>query len=117
KHHPEAEGGIGGILLHHAQLAARVRFLEQVGEIEPGGTRAGDEDLHYPQILRAASTQSSACATSSASRGQAANSATSCSRSQWLPASASKRSCQCTPTSAGGIGTGGGSALKLPRFS
>ncbi len=91
EHHAEAEGRIARVLLDHADLPAGQRTPDKVGEVQAGRPRAGDENFH------------------------SVNNSMTISRSQRLPGSRSKRSCQCAATSAGGIGTGGGSDLKLPR--
>ncbi len=90
KHHAEAERGVARILLGDADLPARQLALDEVGEVEPRWPGTGNEHFH------------------------SVNSSMIVSRSQRLPGSRSKRSCQCAATSAGGIGTGKGRNLKPP---
>ena len=46
EHHAEAEGGVGRVLLDHGDVGASVAALDQIAEIEAGGTGAEDGDAH-----------------------------------------------------------------------
>ena len=46
KHHAEAEGGVGGVLLEHGDVGVGLPPLDQIGEIEAGGPRAENGNAH-----------------------------------------------------------------------
>src|ERR1051326_529467 len=52
KHHTEAEGGVGAVLLEHAHIGARVATFDKVCEVETGGPGAQDRNAHNADVTR-----------------------------------------------------------------